>query len=280
MIAEMVPGTARSAALALEAVVDETAAGRVIEGVDRCLLRVDAPWCPEGWAASVSTHPGADDAADVDVAFRIASVSKMMTAATLLVLCDQGRCRLDDLAGAYLGDDVLGRFHDSEGDGYAAGLTLRQLLDHTSGLPNYFLQPAVMDAVLHGDGRRRFTPHDLLDLAAAGPPPSSPPGTVQAYTDTGFLLAGLVIESLVGRPLQDAYRALVLDPVAMADTWLESSSEPPRRTVVAPHAFQGHDITGLDPTVDWAGGGQTGVLNPTSQSQTSVEIGEIPVLVQ
>jgi D-alanyl-D-alanine carboxypeptidase len=189
------------------------------------------------------------------VAFRIASVTKMMTATALLVLADQGHCRLDDPTGRYLPSEVVDRFQDRTGRPYGATLTLRQLLDHTSGLPNFFAQPPVLEAVQHGGGRRRFTPTDLVDLAVAGERPTSPPGTARAYTDTGFLLAGLIIEALTGRPLQAAYRELVLDPAGMADTWLESSDEPPRRHAIAPHEFEALDITGMDPTVDWAGGG-------------------------
>jgi CubicO group peptidase (beta-lactamase class C family) len=44
-------------------------------------------------------------------------------------------------------------------------------------------------------------PSDLVDLAAAGEPPTPPPGTARAYTDTGVLLAGLITEALTGRPL-------------------------------------------------------------------------------
>jgi CubicO group peptidase (beta-lactamase class C family) len=64
----------------------------------------------------------------------------------------------------------------------------------------------------------------------AGEPPTSPPGTARAYTDTGFLLVGLIIEALTGRPLQEAYRELVLDPAGMADTWAgeQRRGTPPR----------------------------------------------------
>jgi D-alanyl-D-alanine carboxypeptidase len=103
--------------------------------------------------------------------------------------------------------------------------------------------------------RNSIRPADLVDLAAAGAPPTSPPGTARSDTDTGFLLTGLVIEALTRRPLQEAYRELVLDPAGMADTWLESSDEAPRRRDIAAHDLDGHDITGMDPTVDWAGGG-------------------------
>jgi ammonia channel protein AmtB len=44
----------------------------------------------------------------------------------------------------------------------------------------------------------------------------------------------------------------------MADTWLESSDEVPRRRAIAAHVFEGLAITGMDPTVDWAGGGLVG----------------------
>ncbi len=87
-------------AAALEGLVAETAAGRLLPGVNRCLLRIQTPRWPDGWAAAATTHPDDDaDELDVDVAFRIASVTKMVTATALLVLADQGRCRLDDPAG-------------------------------------------------------------------------------------------------------------------------------------------------------------------------------------
>jgi D-alanyl-D-alanine carboxypeptidase len=199
---------------ALDGVVAETAAGRLLPGVHRCLLRVETPRWPDGWTAAATSHRDDGGGVVAEVAFRIASVTKMMTATALLALADQGRCQLEDPTGRYLPSDLLDRFRDSTGRAYGAGITLRQLLDHTSGLPNFFSQPPILEAVQHGGGRRRFTPLDLVDLAAAGEPPTSLPGTVRAYTDTGFLLAGLIIQALMGRPLQQAYRELVLDPAA------------------------------------------------------------------
>jgi D-alanyl-D-alanine carboxypeptidase len=234
-------------------VLIETAEGRLLPGVRRCLLRIETLQSPGIWCAAATTQLDDGDGSNVDAAFRIASVTKMMTATALLMLCDQDRCQLDDATGRYLSGDILERFRDSEGQSYAVNLTLRQLLDHTSGLPNYFLEPAVLDAVKNGSGKRRFTPLDLVDLAAISKPPS--PGQARMYTDTGFVLAGLIIESLTGQPLHEAYRSLVLDPADMADTWLESSSDPPRQTHIASHDLDGADITDMDPTVDWAGGG-------------------------
>src|SRR3954447_5350651 len=140
-------------AAALDGLVAESAAGRVLPGVNRCVLRVETRRQPEGWAAAATTHP--DDKGgelDVDVAFRIASVTKMVTATALLVLADRGRCTLDDPTGLHLPGEIVDGFHDNHGRTYASALTLRQLVDHTSGLPNYFLHPSILDAVRHGGG--------------------------------------------------------------------------------------------------------------------------------
>jgi hypothetical protein len=61
---------------ALAEVVAETAAGRLLPGVHRCLLRVETPRRPHEWTAAASTHPGDRAGLDAEVAFRIASVTK------------------------------------------------------------------------------------------------------------------------------------------------------------------------------------------------------------
>src|SRR5829696_5813407 len=113
----------------LDGVVAETAAGRLLPGVHRCLLRVETPHQPEGWTAAASTHHDDHGGLDAEVAFRIASVTKMMTATALLALADQGRCRLEDPTGRCLPGDVVDRFRDRTGRAYGAAITLRQLLD-------------------------------------------------------------------------------------------------------------------------------------------------------
>ena len=100
---------------ALDGLVAETAAGRLLLGVHRCLLRVERPRWPEGWTGAATTHRDDRGGLDADVAFRMPSVTKMMTATALLVLGDQGRCRLDDPTGRHLPSDVVDRFHDRQG---------------------------------------------------------------------------------------------------------------------------------------------------------------------
>ena len=188
----------------LDGVVAETGAGRLLPGCTGACCGSRPPPARR-LDRSCDDPPRRPGRLGRRGGLRIASVTKMMTATALLVLADQGPAGSTS-AGRYLPRDVVDRFRDSTGRAFAAAVTLRQLLDHTSGLPNFFSHPPILEAVQHGDGRRRFTPADLVDLAVAGEPPTSPPGTVRAYTDTGFLLAGLIIEALTDKPLQQAYR--------------------------------------------------------------------------
>ena len=239
----------------LEAVVAATAAGRLLPGVRRCLLRVESRHLSDSWSGTATTHSADPAPPAPDAAFRIASVSKMVTAATLLALVDEGRCRLDDTIGRHLPRAVVERVHRFQGRSYGHLITLRQLLDHTSGLPDFFLLPPVQEAIRGGPGAQRFTPLALVDLAASGGAPAFKPGEGRSYTDTGFVLGGLVIEAATQVPLQDAYRSYVLEPAGMSATWLESSTDPPRCDAVLPHDLDGSDISGMEPTVDWGGGG-------------------------
>src|SRR6266540_30767 len=75
---------------ALDGMVAETAAGRLLPGVHRCLLRIETPRLLKGWTAAATTHQHDGDGLDGDVAFRIASVTKMVTATALLLACRSG----------------------------------------------------------------------------------------------------------------------------------------------------------------------------------------------
>jgi D-alanyl-D-alanine carboxypeptidase len=240
---------------ALREVVAATAGGRILPGVHQCLLRVESPQWPKGWVGAAGAGERRGPASFDRTPFRIASVTKVVTATALLSLSDRGNCRLDESIARYLPARTVDRVHVLDGRSHGADITVRQLLDHTSGLRNFFGGRRVNEAIRSGQGLRRFTPLDLLELAIDAGPPSFVPGGGREYTDTGFLLAGLIIERLTGTPLQVAYRDLVLDRAGMADTWLESSDEAPRSGPVMAHVLDGQDITAMDPTVDWAGGG-------------------------
>jgi D-alanyl-D-alanine carboxypeptidase len=183
-------------------------------------------------------------------AFRAASVTKSVTAAVTLRLAHQGRLALDEPLAGQLAPELLDRWPALDS---LPRTTPRQLLAHTSGLPNYFTDEAFA-ARLRQEPGRGWRPAELVDHAAAYGAPRFPPGRGFAYCDTGYVVAGILVEQVTGQPLHEVYRGLVFDPLGMDTTWLEGHE--PARTPDAVHHYSGElDWTAISPTIDWAGGG-------------------------
>jgi len=181
--------------------------------------------------------------------FRTASLTKTFTAAVVLRLAEQHRLRLDDPAGKYLDADLAGRLDAADG----SRITVRQLLDHTGGLYDYATDPRWQDEVLaHPD--KTWTPRELVEWAFAHGAPYFRPGTGFHYSDTGYVLAGFIVEKVTGRPLAHAYRTLILDPLGMRDTYLEHWER--ARGGPLSHPYWGTvDTRFFNPTFDTFGGG-------------------------
>jgi D-alanyl-D-alanine carboxypeptidase len=184
-----------------------------------------------------------------DDAFRIASVSKSVTATVAVMLDGRGIAGLDEPLGDQLAPELLRRWPRFP---RLATTTPRQLLSHTSGLPTYFDRRLLARAV--EEPGRRWRPVELADLALSDSGPLFEPGSGFSYSDTGFVLAGVLIEQRTGQPLNAVYRDLVFDPVGMDSTWLEGSEEP-RHPRIAHHYADSLDLASVSPTIDWAGGG-------------------------
>ena len=158
-----------------------------------------------GMAATVMTADGtwsgaagkADTVRDVriDDQFAIASVTKPIVAAQVMQMVEAGELGLDDLAANHL---LPGLDFDTN------GATIRHLLSQRSGIPDYY--PTV-HGMLTDDLQRVWTPDDLLDLVSEV---RTPAGEVFEYTDTNYLLLGLVIEQVRGRPIHEVLRDGVL----------------------------------------------------------------------
>ena len=154
--------------------------------------------------SSVS-RPGAKEVTE-DSLFRVASLTKMVTAAAVLRLCDRGLLQLD----APLADLLPGA-----GDTGAAGITLRQLLSHTSGLRD---TPAADEALSGGKTWQAV-------LEAPGTLGSAP-GERFAYCNFGFGLAGCVLEQATGLPVSQVLAREVLLPLGMRGSLDASTLDP------------------------------------------------------
>jgi len=135
--------------------------------------------------------------------FLIGSVTKTFTAAAVMKLVEEGKIRLDEPAGGY-----FPRFLEE----LLSGVTIHHLLSHTSGLPEIGSDPA-----LSGNMSLRKSPRELLEFLR-GRSRLFPPGSRAAYSNSGYLLLGLIIEKITGRPYMDYLTEHVLSPLGMTHT--------------------------------------------------------------
>src|SRR3954463_4018036 len=142
-----------------------------------------------------------------DDAFRAASVTKHVTAALAVRLAAEGRIALDEPLSRQLPPDLLHRWRAMNSLPHT---TPRQMISHTAGLPDYFGDEAFF-ARVREDPRRPWLPVELVDHAPEYGTPTFLPGEGFQYSDTGFVIAGILIEQAMGRPLHDVYREVVFD---------------------------------------------------------------------
>lgn len=239
--------------------LDEVVAAQLSDLVVNAVLRVELPRAAAAYEAAAGTVSREDPAvARPGDGFRIASVTKTFTATVMLQLFAEGRCSPDDpVIGLLDGESaaIVADLHHFEGKSYGSSITLRQLLTHSSGLFDYATSPRFAETLMSDPGRA-WRPQDLLRGALEWGQPYFPPdgGYGYAYADTGYVLLGLVIETLDGCPLHESYRSRILDPLDMRDTYLEGYEDHRGATLL--HAFAGAvDVMALHGSADWAGGG-------------------------
>ncbi len=198
--------------------------------------------------------------------FRAGSLTKTVIAATTLRLAAQGRLRLDDSVASHLPGLVTGQGNDGR------RITLRQLLTHTSGLYDYTADPGFARE-LSAAGSRTRTPASLVRIAVSHRP-SFRPGTDWRYSNTNYILLGMVLQRVTGRPYAEEARRLVLRPLD-----LDATSFPGTRTTLpAPHgrAYSGadgarRDITDLNPSAAGAAGEMVSTLDDLNRLVAGVQ---------
>ncbi len=147
-----------------------------------------------------------------DGRFRIGSATKTFTATVVLQLVGEGRLSLDDTVEHWLPGVVQGDDRDG------SRITVRQLLQHTSGIPEVEGDiPALHTAAGYRAERlRTYTPAELVALAMRHPAPASP-GTF-SYSDTNYILLGMITKKVTGRSWAQEVNARIIHPLGLADT--------------------------------------------------------------
>ncbi|WP_437677084.1 serine hydrolase domain-containing protein [Sorangium sp. So ce131] len=164
---------------------------------------------------------------------RIGSVTKTFVSTVLLQLWTEGALDLDAPLSTWL--DLV-----PDGD----VVTLRQVLNHTSGIPDYFESSAFLEA-LFAEPQRAWAPEELVAYGVAQEPYFAP-GAGWRYSNTNYILAGLVLEAATGHPAVEELRRRVLDPLELGSTFLDASEPVP--VELARGYFSNEEITLLDTT--------------------------------
>ncbi|WP_437910391.1 serine hydrolase domain-containing protein [Sorangium sp. So ce327] len=206
----------------------------------------------------------------VDGQVRIGSNSKPFTAVVVLQLVGEGKVDLDAPIETYLPDLVRGDGIDGR------EITVRQLLQHTSGLPDYVglaLGDDVFE-VLH----TYFQPRALLDLALTQPGKAA--GAEWAYSNTNYIVAGLIVEKVTGRPLAEEITRRVIDRIGLRSTYIPDVGEQGIRGCHPKgyHAALGEplrDVTELDPSQAGAAGNIVSTPGDVNRFFTALLGGEL-----
>ncbi len=171
-------------------------------------------------------HAGAGDRPDADSVFRIASMTKSFVAATVLLLRDEGRLRLDDPVALHV-PELVGL---PKPTGDSPAVTIRDLLAMRSGYP---------EDDPWADRLEAMPPADYLRLMATPKTHARAPAVAFDYSNVGFTLLGQVIANLCADTHQDVVTRRILEPLGLADTTWSGSGVAPARLAAGYHRIDG-----------------------------------------
>jgi len=185
-----------------------------------------------------------------DTPFFIASIDKTYTACIVLKLCESKAIGLDQPVSSFLPNALIGGLHRLKGTDHTGAITIRNLLSHTSGLPDWLEDRpkrgrSLIDWLMDG-GDREMSLGDILEIVREHLVPHFPPQSGGAahpkvrYSDTNFVLLAAVIEAVTSKPFGEVCEQMLLRPLQLRRTWMLGHGEPMERV--------------LEPALLWAGG--------------------------
>lgn len=216
-----------------------------------------------------------EDPAHPDQPYHAMSVGKTFTATIVTMLAEEGKLAIEDPIAEYLCPEILDGLHVYDGTDYTYEITIEHLLSHTSGLPHLLedefglLRPkpevsadgkSFLDVMLEAPDRF-FDPEETVLWATEHLEPHFPPGEGIFYSEVGYNLLGLVIESVTDLPYDEALSSYLFEPLSMEQSYLAQFSEPiaePEHPVAPFHiGDREFDVESFRASSGWFAGGQT-----------------------
>jgi len=237
----------------LQALIDSVVAND--ESIHGASLAVFSPSSNLAWEGAAGfADPETQSPMTPDHPVRIASNTKTYVAAAILRLAETDRIDLD----AVIDDHLPVEFSSLlESDGYdPSTITVRHLLTHTGGLYDHGDAEAYTEAII-SDPTHHWTPNEQITALVEWGDMLDEPGRIYSYSDSGYVLLGVILEQITGQGLAEAVRELVgFDRLELNATWWEIMESPPTNSLERAHQFLGDlDVTEFVPYFDLYGGG-------------------------
>jgi len=203
-----------------------------------------------------------DMPAEANQPFYIASISKLFTSVLIGILVEKGLMAYDDPISSYVDQALLTNLHVYMGTDYTNEIRIKHLLNHTSGLHDFFEDKprrgkSFIDLIFD-EPSRAWTPESVIHWAKDHLTPHFPPGQKFHYSDTGYHLLGLAIQQATSMPLHAALRHYIFEPLDMHHSYLSNYAEPLVKSEYPVARLYGRniDITGYSSlSMMFAGGG-------------------------
>ncbi|MFJ7931315.1 serine hydrolase domain-containing protein [Peribacillus sp. NPDC096448] len=148
-----------------------------------------------------------------DFRFRIGSTTKTFIATVLLQLAGENRLNLDDSIEKWLPGVIQGNGYDSN------QITIRQILNHTSGIADY-IKSKDFDIK---DTKKSYTAEEFVKMGVSLPPDFAP-GKGWSYSNTGYVVLGILIEKVTGNSYAEEVENRIIEPLELSNTFLPGNS--------------------------------------------------------
>lgn len=266
----------------LQAMLDKAAWQYAIPGASMALLTGDGNlWTAASGYASLTTR----EPMTADKKFRIGSNTKTFVGTAALQLVDAGKVNLNAPIDTYLANEMA--YYMPAYDG--STITVRHLLNHTSGIFN-FTADATWGNAYMSDAMKRYYPQELLLIANQNASaPNAPVFGQFTYSNTNYVLLGLLLRNAGGSVYDETIRNAILEPLGLSNTLVPNLGDAP----MPANSSQGYwedtetgilyDVSIKDPSTVWASGdmisdiddlarwgralGQGSLLTPASQAK-------------
>jgi D-alanyl-D-alanine carboxypeptidase len=219
---------------------------------------------------------------DASTPFHIASIGKTFTAVLVAKLQESGKLSFNDNISNYLSPEILKGLFVYQGVDYQSKVTIQQLLGHTSGVADYWEDPVrsgkSMQELVLADPNRLWTPLELLSFSRDNQEVFNKPGAAFHYSDTGYVLLGLIIEKVTNKSFDKNMADEIFTPLQMDDSYLMFYSNPKNmpKKEIAKIWFNGTEASKFNSlSIDWAGGGIVSTLDDLLKFHKALREGEL-----